>query len=1233
MKHLTIRVAWHDNRWNGTVCKQPSKNSSCLSLKRIRQNRDDQREDEHAGQQWPEPSDGNFPACVDESGAFMSPVDFQRIFTHPYQHNAKTQATHGHLKETPVTLPKYSTFATPFWWTLRVNQDEIDSILPKPLPPDEEMPPDFSSDWVFGRARQEAILRLVFSQLVEGKSLVFFYCKNGHPLGDEFKRLVVGLGTILKIGRPISYQTEPDGLPTYTLWDRIIQHSIRSEGSDGFLIPYHDYVMTTGDVSEDVRRYELLRDIAVAAASQHQRTFSYGSELAGWDAALGILARCLQAIRLIRRHGIAPGPWDKREEWVNQQIDGVWKDRGAFPGLGPALEAMGLRLGTAFSMDLAATGKVKAADDPWPLVDAIFRGKEKPPLPAYTYDVLNTCKTWTSLSSSRKTLLQLLSRFELTCDQAKRWFNPEKRPKAGWTPITDDDILQNPYLVAEWDEAGRKETPLTPIAIDRGLFPEARILAAHPIPEPSAIRSYSDPRRVRCALISLLRNKARDGDALLSEVEAQKRLDEIELSHPCDITLDWFAANQGSLSPYIKRLLLLVDPEKDKHIQALQLAQLKEEEDHLRRVFEARAAVPIGSTGADWQKYLIQAIEDSGGKCDLSNLRHASALKEQVVALEKITTRKLSVLVGKAGTGKTSVLGALRLCEPVVKEGILFLAPTGKARVQLGKATQYEAMTVAQFLNSMGRYDQIHQRPLFEGEDTYHKERTVIVDESSMLTMDDIFALIKALDMAHVKRLIFVGDPNQLPPIGVGRPFADLCAHLEQAAETSAPEKQGIGDALAKLTVEVRTIKEGPSDTLRLASLFTGEPQPVDGERIISDLYMGKKLNNLHLSFWQTPSELRELLLEQIKEQLGLTSSADIEGFNKALGILQSRINFSDPNAVESFQVLSPVHMHPHGVDDLNRFIQARFRRTQLEVARQPWGLRLGDQEIVLLDKVIQNTNQSRDGWDGKQIVKQIIANGEVGLVSYQSGGKKNKYLNVLFAQRPNLTFGYSPSNFPQGEGPLDLAYALTVHKAQGSQFQRVFLILPQRCRVLSRELLYTALTRAREDTMLLVEGKNVSNLYELSLPDRSETARRNTNLFQSTIRLELDSVPYASQLIHQTEKGHLVRSKSELVIANMLFREKLDYQYEQEMEGERIPGTVRPDFAFTDPGGGRIIWEHLGMMGRDEYRRGWDWKKEWYAQNGYIEGKNLFTTRDNEKGGLNSADIKAVIEQVRALS
>ena len=240
--------------------------------------------------------------------------------------------------------------------------------------------------------------------------------------------------------------------------------------------------------------------------------------------------------------------------------------------------------------------------------------------------------------------------------------------------------------------------------------------------------------------------------------------------------------------------------------------------------------------------------------------------------------------------------------------------------------------------------------------------------------------------------------------------------------------------------------------------------------------------------------------------------------------------------------------------------------------------------------------------------------------------------MNVAFAGRPNVRFGYRSWDFPGGSGPLQLAYALTVHKAQGSDFERVFVVLPKQTRLLSRELVYTALTRSRAQLVLLVEGEDASGLYDYSRAERSETTRRNTNLFQAIVRESADDVPYAEHLIHRTLKGHMVRSKSELVIANLLWGIALgdQYEYERKVTGTFREGTLRADFSFVDAAGDLIVWEHLGMLNQPKYRSDWEWKKQWYLDNGFVEGETLFTTVDDPKGGLDSEQVKAVADEIK---
>jgi len=1228
MHHLTQRVAWHDNRWNGTICRAPSENPFCVALDRIREERDDVQEDALSGSSWRELAPDQMPPCIFEASGFMNKQEWRRTFVHPYQSSPKAATTHGYLKPTVFKVPEYSFFAVPFAWMLNETQANIEESLPEPLPPDEPAP--FNTPWVFGRERQEALVNLMFGNLTPKRSLVFLYTKEGHPLGDSIPRLVVGIGRILHVGKVLRYDS--DNETTYPLWDRVIEHSIRPEGEDGFLLPYHDYLEPTGDPEEDSRRRDLLSEITVPADLAYIRQFSYVSELASPDVALSTLVSCLEAVRRIREHGIAEGPWELREEWLNARIAEAWEDRGAFPGLGSALEALGLRLGTALSLELLASGTLGLKDDPWPVVDKILRGEQQPPKPAYKADLEAARRTWIRLSGERRDLIKLLSRFSLTPEQANRWFDPGKRGKSTRFWVEDADIMDNPHRIAEADLGTSEESPISVGVVDRGLLPESTIAARHPVPEPSAVASPNDRRRVRACMVAVLQGAAERGDALMSVTETLEKMDGLRLERPPEVGPDWITGNDDFLEGTIDCIDVLVDPKGDKHTAALQLTEYRTREERLAKILRARAEKPLLSLRVEWRDFLIQAIGETGTEFKETNERHVEALQEQVHALERITTRKLSALVGRAGTGKTSVLGALLKAEPLAKDGVLLLAPTGKARVRLSKATNdAEAMTIAQFLYRRDRYDGPRQRPLFTGGEPYRGEKTVVIDECSMLTMDDLMAVLAALDQAHVQRIILVGDPNQLPPIGVGRPFADFAAFLEQAHQSEEAEEGEAGGALARLTVEVRASAGRPSDTLRLASWFTREQQPIDADRVFSDLELGGEFNDLEIAFWQTPEELRARLLELFQRHLDLADGGDVDGFNRALGFNDyGHVPFERPEGVERFQILSPVRMHPHGVHEINRWVQRRFRGKELRAVSQRRGIGLGDEDIVVRDKVIQVRNERRKAFDRADRTEErvAIANGEIGAVAPGKYG----WLNVVFAGRSNLTFGYRGRNFPHGSGPLELAYALTVHKAQGSDFRKVFVVLPKDSRLISRELLYTALTRSRDQLVLLLEGKDASFLYEFTKPEESETARRNTNLFKGVVRERELEIPYADHLIHRTEKGHMVRSKSELVIANMLYRMGIDYQYERPLEGEVERGKVRPDFSFADPAGDLILWEHLGMLGRADYREGWAWKKAWYEKNGFVLGRNLFTTEDDERGGLDSTAVRKTAENIAEL-
>jgi len=191
-------------------------------------------------------------------------------------------------------------------------------------------------------------------------------------------------------------------------------------------------------------------------------------------------------------------------------------------------------------------------------------------------------------------------------------------------------------------------------------------------------------------------------------------------------------------------------------------------------------------------------------------------------------------------------------------------------------------------------------------------------------------------------------------------------------------------------------------------------------------------------------------------------SEKDVEGFESRRG------GGAD---AEAWQILSPVRAGETGVDGLNRWLQKSFRR-QARVWAEPekyWERKtckpLGPQGIWYGDEVINVANGRRYDVYPK-MDKGYLANGDIGIVvgQFKGSGWKPKGLpwkiEVEFSTQLGYKFGFGGTDFgDEGEAPLELAYASTIHKAQGSEFGMTFIVIPNPCRLLSRELLYTALT------------------------------------------------------------------------------------------------------------------------------------------------------------------------------
>jgi GTPase SAR1 family protein len=1246
LRHLSIRVPWHDTGWDGRVCAAPRLNGACLKLNRIAENRNDAAEEAVAGKSLSELPQVNWPACAAERMGFMAPFEYVRETNHPYNRGPET--SHGHFKPTPLRHPRYSAAVVPFAWMLREAMETYGFEYELDVHAEREPDLGFKTQWVQEHLNQTALLDCFAGHLKPEQSLCFFYAKHVPFVEDSGgTRILIGVGRVVHVGplHEYAYTTNDlKGKLRSMLWERMVQHSIRPDFKDGLLLPYHAAIAKAAeDPGFDPA------ELAALAPADRMLEFSHASQLVSHDGAIASLLACAESLRQAK--GVLPGPWDQCLQWIDSRLGELWKARGPCPGLGAALSAFGLEFGTFVARVLAEKAGENA--DPWPLVERMFADPAKVlPAPLAGSIGKTLASKWSRLPNERRALLKLVSRFEITGEQATTLYVQEERAKAG-IDTTDKAILANPYFLYEITRLS--DDPVSVWTVDRGIFPDELIRTKHPLPEPTALDAGTDARRVRALSVKVLEDAAAAGSTLLPQAQVVLGIRGLTLEPACQVDADLMDVARESFGDAVVTL------EMANGAPALQLGRLAEMGATIRTAVEKRISGKRLVVEADWRKLLDThlAAQSAGDRDEFEE----SARQEKTAALKELAEARLSVLIGPAGTGKTTLLSVLCSHSEVEAGGILLLAPTGKARVrmeQAAKGLKLKGYTIAQFL-SPHRYDGATGRYCLSEQPTEAGAHTVIIDEASMLTEEMLGALIQALK--GVRRLILIGDPRQLPPIGAGRPFVDIVKRLAPEGVTEKPPR--VAPGYAELTIRRRQAGEDRED-LQLAEWFSGSPIAAGEDDVFDKVVRTGKSRHMRFVQWDTPDEVRarviDVLMEELKRPDGtaaLKGPDDIAGFDATLGgEAWNDMRFFNPRrgdkpgaaeAAEGWQILSPVRSAAHGVSDLNRLIHKQFRQVMIDASRKEGWQRkfpkpMGSEEIVYGDKVINlaNTNPALP-WNRHRKVypkkdDAYIANGEIGMAVgfFRRKGLPDLRwkLEVEFSSQPGFKYDFTGKDFgEEGNAVLELAYALTVHKAQGSEFGTVILVLPNPCRLLSRELLYTALTRQKDRVVILHQGSR-TELRRFSTDDRSETARRLTNLFIAPSPIEIDGRLFEEHLIHRTARGEMVRSKSEVIIANMLASKGVDYAYERPLT---IDGATKyPDFTIEDMESGvTLYWEHCGMLHVPTYRWRWDEKLAWYRghrilpqEEGGGESGVLIVTRDEPNGSIDSPRITRLMAE-----
>jgi hypothetical protein len=1208
-----------------------------MVLKRIREERKEAAEEDVAGRAWSELSEAELPACLTERGRALNAEPYSLRNRHPFAESSVE--THGHFSENEFRLPPYSVQAIPFRWTRKEDAQAIADELALPFDLSREPQLAFDTVWVNDFVNQQIVLDTFFSALVPKKSLIFLYAKRT-PLADDPRRVLVGVGRITSVSpaQEHAYSGDTGGKLRGLMWERAVSHSIRPDGFDGFVLPYQQLLaLAERDGTIDPSEF------VAFAPDEGFDAFSNVAEHVEHDLAIASLLSLADKVRIVARH--IPGAWDRHLEWISERLAELWQLRGAFPGLGSALHALEVRYGTLLAMDLAERHCVDGhwTKDPWALVARAFDDPEAVLSRAVAARVQQfDGKRLAALPQQRFQLLKLLSRFSLTIEQGSRFFNANNQDG-----LTDEDALRNPYRLFEAD---RHRIDAVSIGIvDRGMFPDESVRQTFPLPEISRLEGDQDPRRVRALAVHVLSEAEAKGHTLLPVDQVLEGIRELELDPPCRPTRDLLPLLDPALAPVIVGAAL------SDGTRAWQFAERRDVGSILRHQVGRRQKGRRHVSRHGWRAIVDDSLGPIPEERTEAALEHR-ARTEKAAALEELFAARFSLLLGPAGTGKTRLLQMLCDLPEVRGEGILLLAPTGKARVQMQKNIGgLKALTIAQFLLP-DRFDPETQRYRLSNAPKVELAGTVIIDEASMVTEDMLAAVFDALK--GPKRIILVGDHRQLPPIGAGRPLVDLTRQFRPWDKDREPPFPRVGSGYAELTVHRRQTGKGEAgrDDLLLASWFTDEAPDPGADDIWPRISLGETDGHVEVRTWQTDDELKDVLLQALVQNVPeIKHDHDERGFGISLGgagtdkgvffnstwVEQNRPGSAE--RCERWQLLTPVRGKGHGVEELNRFLHERFRREGLRSAenRRPQTPRPnGAERIIYGDKVMSTTNKKRGVLGGR---KELVSNGEIGLVVGQAkfgkawDGKTPERLDVEFRTQPGNTFVYWPSDFSDdGAVVLELAYALTVHKSQGSQFEQVFVVIPQPCFILGRELIYTALTRQVDRVVLFIQGQP-SDLRAYTSAMYSEVARRYTNLFAAPDMLADPSGAFLERgLIHRTARGELVRSISEVVVADALNAEGIDYYYEKALRG--ADGVERyPDFTAEDPATGiSVYWEHLGMLSDPAYANRWNQKLAWYktmhlVPNGpeNTRGERLVTSANRIDGAIDSAQIRQQVRDV----
>ena len=1029
---------------------------------------------------------------------------------------------------TPIedSLPPFSLFTWPFLLSFAHDRDGDPKEWGK-YPPEDVL---------------ELRLKNFLNPLQSKKSVVFLYCNFDNPLSaDAGSYLLVGCGLLDSCSFPkrfspferiremrakIPYQNFPDinwALPILLDEESCVR------------LPYQE-CLSWAERNHD---YGILDKAAVILDDPMiQHNFKYVAMGMDDDLSIYLLKRMASSVRNVADSKIFTDYKHQEElDKIDDLLDICWKNRGVFPGMTSLIS----RLMKDNSFDAIIEFWSGLQDNQWNLfVELVDDG-----------------------DSDNKKLMRQIRQLKAILDERNMTaFDLMKLAMLNLTSQQFDkitrnnikEIINNPYTLYETSaDAVRSdekklvqyhpntkeflEGPIPLYKIDIALFPDPG--RASRIPELHVMKS-GDPRRLRALVLDELYRAKKLGHCY----DSSEILQEKASNYPLLSGASYHLAEDALLSPssdLIEHFRQKVSIEFDEvsatyyyYIKNVRYAEIS-----IKSTINKLLSCNIDESDQNYFPSLDFITHEAQELSNVNSDFDSSAfIKERNTLYSSIFGKKLFILSGVPGSGKSHEISRIIHAFADKGESYCLLAPTGKAVMRLRKEG-LKAQTIHKFLQDGTK---AHSPVHFDN---------IIFDEMSMVGLELFHAALQGFDLKddNFMRLILVGDEKQLPPIECGKPFIDIVNHVKVNTDYASN--------FIRLSTNCRHQTSGILS--ELISVFSEEhayPEPV-----FASLAVPTEASSFKLTLWDTQSQLMEqvsqaLLAHDDLEQLFIVHKEDKEP------------------EFENHQFLSPYTASYFGTEGLNRHIQ-------FVLGREEPGI------IHIDDKIIVTKNEYE---------------GDVLILSNGTFGKPIDEIGTYHFQDE-----VEPRNLNR-DIETDLAYAISVHKSQGSGFQHVHLVLPAMQGLLFRELVYTALSRPKVSLHLYLQvtdkDEPLSVLYEAL--KRSYVSQRRTSIFG----YHEGSAEKNGRF--EPEPGKYVASKGEYIIYKALREMEAQlgftFEYELPLKLDGFHKPIKPDFTIVLPDQSKFYWEHLGMLDSAKYMKSWMRKKQLYDKNTV---GNLITTDD----------------------